>query len=68
MGEAIERCRRFWPWVGLILIGYLFPFAVWVFDAMFYDGRHYQSLGLEAHHCFQAVYWPLLHLIRKLFG
>jgi hypothetical protein len=35
---------------------------------MFYDGRHYQSLGLEAHHCFQAVYWPLLHLIRKLFG
>jgi len=69
MGEPGERSRwRFWPWLGLVLIIYLFPFAVWVFDGMFYDGSHYQSLGGGAHHLFQTVYWPLLELIRMLFG
>jgi hypothetical protein len=68
MGETLEQCRRIWPWAGLILIAYLFPFAVWVFDGMFYHGRHYQSLGGEAHHLFQVIYWPLLQIIRSLFG
>jgi hypothetical protein len=68
MGETLERRWRFWPWVGLVLIAYLLPFAVWVFDGMFYNSSHYQSLGREAHHCFQVIYWPLLQIIRILFS
>jgi hypothetical protein len=68
MVETLEQRWRFWPWVGLVVIAYLLPFAVWVFDGMFYAGRHYQSLGSDAHHCFQAVYWPLLQIIRSLFS
>ena len=41
MGETLERRWRFWPWVGLVLIAYLLPFAVWVFDGMFYGSSHY---------------------------
>ena len=69
MSEPNERRgRRFWPWLGIAVIVYLFPFAVWVLDGMFYGGRHYQSLGRETHTLFQTVYWPLLEIIRALFG
>jgi hypothetical protein len=59
--------RRIWPWIGLVLIAYLVPFAMWVVDTVFNAGSRYNSLGRGAHDLFQTVYWPMLELIRILF-
>jgi hypothetical protein len=67
MGEPGQRLRsRPWHWLGVALILYLIPAAVFVLDGALFSSHLWHALSPKAQHFVNAVYFvPVLH---RLFG
>ncbi|HZO85278.1 MAG TPA: hypothetical protein VFC26_08705 [Verrucomicrobiae bacterium] len=67
MGEPGQRQRsRLWHWLGLALIVYLVPAAVFVLDGAFFSSHLWHALSPKAQHFVNAIYFA--HVLHRLFG
>ena len=67
MAEPGQRQHlRLWHWLGVALILYLVPAAVFVLDGAFLSSHLWHALSPKAQHFVNAIYFA--HLLHRLIG